>query len=149
MAFWIVLNTSPTGVGAIERIVLNHPSQNKADVIAWVRQQNILTKGIKYTIQGPLPVTDPNPMVLATQRNLLNLSSEAVAAALHNPRGQAGMNRPDAPPDQLGFQRLGDGALPVDAEDNVFGDVNDGTVSDITQDGRELHRPDFGQNLNG
>lgn len=150
--FWIVLNSSQASPGAIERMIVNHPSSDKPTVAEWIKASNMLTRGVKYTLQGPLPVNDPTPMFLAVQRNLLNLSAEAVAAALHNPRGQAGMNRPDQPLDSMGFQKLGDTALPISNDDQIYGDATDGSISDIIQNGgnmMEQPRPDFGQDLNG
>lgn len=154
MSFWIVLNTSPLPVGAAERIVVNHPGDKNA-VIAWLRGhrlhgQSVLARGVKYTIQGPLPTNDPTPMLLAVQPHLLNLSSAAVAAALSSPHGQAGQNAPDSDVDNMGFQRLGDPSLPLSADEAVFGDGDDGTVTDIIQNGgtmTEQRRHQMGRDL--
>jgi hypothetical protein len=137
MSFWIVLNTSPLPVGAPERIVVNHPGSKEA-VISWLRTQNVLPHNVRYTIQGPLPTNDPTPMLLAVQPHLLNLSSAAVAAALSAPRGQAGQNAPDSNVDSMGFQRLGDLSLPVSTDEAVFGEVDDGTVTDIIHNGGSM-----------
>lgn len=127
--------------------MLNHPSGNKADVVQFVRQMSLTTKGVKYKIEGPLLTNDPNPLVLVTQLMMPpQVSAEAVAAAMNSPHGQQGQNRPNGQPDGMGFAPLGDEALPVDGDGNMFGDVNDGTVTDIVQDGglqREVVRPVF------
>jgi len=137
MSFWIVLNTSHVPPGAIERIVFNHAGPKEA-AVSWLRAQNKLARGVKYTIQGPLPQNDPNPIIMCCQPHLLNLSSEAVAAALHAPRGQAGQNAPDSDVDNMGFQRLGDPSLPVDTDEAVFGEGDDGTVTDMINNGGQM-----------
>lgn len=153
---WLVHAKTPVPAGYLERLVLNHPSSAQKDVWeavrAHVKARQLLISGIKYGLIGPLRENDPQPIVLAEQINVCNLSGAAVASALAAPHGQPGQNRPESALDALGFQELGDHALPVRADDAMFGDVDDGTSTDILQDGggmQERRRPHFGADLNG
>jgi hypothetical protein len=153
---WIFTAKHPVPPGYVNRIVVNHPSNDTKTVWAFIAQHckenQLLTKGAKYALFGPVNQTDQNAIVLAVQCHLGNLSGEAVGAALSSPHGQPGQNRPDAPLDSMGFQALGDMALPIRGDDAMFGEADDGTVSDIYQNGGglvEQARPRFGADLNG
>jgi hypothetical protein len=142
--YYLMIATSPVPIGGRQAVMINHPG-DKSQVIQFVREQGLPTKGVKYRIEGPLPQNDPTPMVLLTQIMLPpQVSPEAVAAAMSDPHGQRGQNRPTGQPDGMGFAQMGDEALPVAGDGNMFDEVNDGTISDILQDGgamREVQRP--------
>lgn len=139
----MVANT-PVPIGGRQIVLLNHPG-DKAQVVQFCREQGLPTKGVKYQIVGPLPANDPAPMVMLTQLMMPpQISPEAVAAAMSDPHGQQGQNRPSGIPDQMGFAQMGDEALPVAGDGNMFDEQNDGTVSDIMQGGggfQEVRRP--------
>lgn len=150
--YWLIYSKTPNmTIASVFKQLVNHPGPTPADVARWVKTQNVLTQGVNYGIIGPLPQNDPNPQIVVTERYLSNLSPQAVAAALSVPHGQPGMNRPDDSPDNMGFQKLGDQSLPVSADENVFGEIDDGTFTDmITNGGRmvEQRRHDLPPDLN-
>lgn len=132
---------------AVQRTLFCHPGDRTA-AIEFCKQQRLGTRGIKYQVIGPIGTYGgPDPLVLCIQQALPPIPAidpRSVQAALSNPHGQAGQNRPDGQLDSGGFQELGDHALPTDADQAVFGEVTDGTYSDIVQDGgaaREIPRP--------
>jgi hypothetical protein len=144
--FYMIVASTPVPIGGRQVILVNHPG-DKAQVAQFCRDQGLPTKGVKYKIEGPLPQNDPTPMVLLTQLMMPpQISPEAVAAAMSDPHGQRGQTRPSSQPDSMGFAQMGDEALPVAGDGNMFDETNDGTVSDILQDGgamREIPRPNI------
>lgn len=134
---WLLAATSEVPLGGNERVMFTHPSTDRAVVIPYVKAQALGTRGVRYQLH-PIPHNDPNELVLCIQRAVPVLSEDAVQAAQSAPHGQAGQVRPTTDRDNMGYQELGDEALPLNNDENVYGDVRDGTYTDLTRDGATL-----------
>jgi hypothetical protein len=135
---WLLAATSEVPLGGNERLIFAHPSTDRATVVEYVRSERLGSPRVRYQLY-PIPHNDANALVLCIQRAVPTLSAEAVQAAANAPHGQAGQNRADGQPDHMGFSDLGDAALPLNNDENVFGETQDGTYTDLVRDGAAMH----------
>lgn len=133
---WLCVASTPVPPGGVQRICFNHPAQDQASIVQWLQTNNLMTAGVQYALHA-IPQNDhSNVVLLATQRKMPVFDATAVAAAQHAPRGQRGQTRPNSEVDRTGFQELGDEALPVAGDGEMFDpNFDEGTVSDLARDG--------------
>lgn len=145
---YILCATSALPVGAPMRVVFNVAGDKQA-AINFIRTQRIgelpiTLKGVRYKVELIGSNDCADNMILCVQPQFPQVdASQAVQAAQYSPQGQQGQQRPSGELDAMGFQVLGDEALPVSGDGDVFGDERDSTVSDLIIDGgapREIPR---------
>ena len=125
-------------VGARSGFVVNYPGTID-QCKQYLRANAFGSPGVRYwgiMLQPNLP----DPEVLAVEINIgvPVTAQQAQLSGAHvnggqpvgSPTGNAAQNRPTGQKDSSGFQVLGDDVL-SGAGDALFGDVNDGTVSDL------------------
>ena len=133
---YVMIATSQTYPGAVERVVFSFPG-DKSQAINYARAENIASKGVRYKIEGPLPENLP-ALVLAMQHDMRfdivnNQAAQAGQVNAHN----TGNNRPAGQLNSAGFQELADQDLPI--EDAIYGDAIPNNFGDIINVGGRSH----------
>lgn len=119
---------------AMERFVLYFPG-NAAQAVMFAKHQGIGQWGMRQYDCYPLMQENPSPVLLCCQ---VVLPTEVSAQHVHGgqptgpPVAQPGAQGTDGQLDELGFQKLGVGAL-GNVQDPMYGDVSDGTYTDLVQ----------------
>jgi len=138
-------------IGARKNFVISFQG-SREQFMQVAKASNLGTPGVRYQV---IEVSDnlPGVQVLAVELYLGDWQPGVVQPQLSAqhvgggqpfglPHGQVGQDRPAGPIESGGFQTLGDGDLGA-AQEAVYGQVDDGTVSDIVQEGggaREIPR---------
>lgn len=145
---WLFVSSQPVAPGLMQRAILAH-NGDRASAFQAMKQEavrlNIPLAPVKYECHR-IPENDPASVVLCTQLSSVVLDPAYASGGQPSgnlPRGQKGQNKQDGPVGMGGFQELGDTSLPVNNDDNVFGESEDGTYTDIILDGggaREVQR---------
>lgn len=128
----------PVPVGARTGFVINFPG-NMEQAKQYARANAMGSPGVRY-LGVELTPNLPEPMVLCVEINMgvsTPVQGPQISAAHVNggqpvgaPMGNVNQNRSTQQADSSGFQTLGDDVL-SGAGDNLFGDAEHGTVSDL------------------
>ncbi len=135
---WLLHPVTQVYGGAIERVVVNHPSGDKGTVGEFLKTQNLISPNINYDLAQLANNGDNTPLILCVQICLpANVSQEMIQQAMNDPRGQGGQNRKAKERDSAGFEELGDDALGTGV-DTMFGQgMNEKRYTTIHADGKE------------
>lgn len=139
---FFMMATSPVPPDGVETAVFNVAEPRIEAAKRFAVEQGLPTQGVKYKILLIGQTNDTTPLILCVQRKPLILDPSQ--AALLDPHGQRGQNRPAGELDSAGFQALGDEALPTEGDGAMYQEPVDGTFSDIINEGgapREIPRP--------
>lgn len=138
MLWWMVPhkdNTVPVPPGGTETAVFNCPAEGgKETAIKFCQANKLGMAGVRYQLVPLVTPPGDEPFILARQVNTTpRVDATAVQAAMTAPHGTRGQDNPSGELDPSGFQQLGDAALPVGGDGDMFGDVRDGTYLDLIQ----------------
>lgn len=131
MPFYQLRAQNPVPPNAASIIMLWHHG-DKAAMKQWIASENVLTRGARYQVLGPLTEqvmlqlaqqTQRPGVVLALQVISPNpLDQQAVRAGQQTPHN-TGNNRPAGEVNSAGFQDLGDEALAIEDQAIYGGDI--------------------------
>lgn len=134
---WLLIAKDPSKlpIHGCDRVVFNcargEDGHEKNTAKEFCKRNGLGSKGVAYKLEILADNRDDSEAMVAVQLMTPQIDPTAVAAAMQAPQGQRGANRPTGAVGLGGFQSLGDGDLPVAASDQMFGENDDGTYSDI------------------